>query len=678
VIEDVKSKEATVDMKQAFEHDVFINYAHENRDAARQLVQELEQVGLRLWFDQSSLFLGEEWERSIRSAIRNSRFFLALLSSQSVANQGYVKKEMDFAQEELRNRPGTKVFILPVRLEECHFPLPEIQKLQWIDLFPSWEAGFRRMVRILLNQQLSGKDLEIIGFDLGHGESAVARTTLFSNAEPKAIDLLNGKTSILTAVSLHPKKGLVIGDDAYRSQDPDQMHILFKSSRFDRPEVADPIRLFIQECLRILARDGKITLGEDTRFVVGCPSGWTQEDRQTYGQLLHGAGLTYASIRPESRAAFLDAKESGSLSSFQQLAASVLIIDIGSSTTDFTMVKAYKEKPLDFGHNRLGGGLLDILIFERALEAYGEGRAKFAQLFAASPPAKAKCLLTCRNVKETYFAKDNEEDWIDTPAAGYEKLDRGLYFEVDLHYQDMQEILSTPVNDLGNRTWPDAFREEIFKCQQSPDYHPPKLVLMTGGGSRMRFTQAICREMFPGAEIRVGLEPSLTIAKGLALVGRIDLKVQAFREEVDDFLVSETLPSTVEASLPKLFQMISETFYVKIVALSKESVKRWVSAEIDTIDALQEEIKTRMNKLLAAEGSSLFEQDIQRWLEGLSKQIENLTAEICDKYGIPRAAFNLKIAPSKVGAGIPVIDASQPVRQAFEDITSVVSGTCLP
>jgi molecular chaperone DnaK (HSP70) len=62
----------------------------------------------------------------------------------------------------------------------------------------------------------------------------------------------------------------------------------------------------------------------------------------------------------------MQAKEAGKLD-YDKLRSAVLIVDIGSSTTDFTLVKSLHEIPLDFGRNALGASLIDKAIFARTL-----------------------------------------------------------------------------------------------------------------------------------------------------------------------------------------------------------------------------------------------------------------------------------------------------------------------
>lgn len=625
---------------------VFLNYAREDFESAKKLYAQLTDCGISVWFDERSLVISEAWKLRIKQEIENSRFFIALLSSNSVQKQGYVQEEIKEALE-LQKRGEKDILILPVRLDECESLYPELKDIHWVDLFPSWEEGFRKLVRRFMSPRNLKKDLEIIGFDLGHGETAVAMTTLFSTSPPAPIQI-NGKNSIITAMGMSQGR-ILIGDDAYKSTDITDLYILFKSYRLNKPEVYEPIENFVRRCLEILREQGDIQVNdEDTYFFVGSPSGWTEDDRYEYEKILRKAGMTNVTVVPESRAAFLDAKKSRDLNqSFNQLADSVLIIDIGSSTTDFTIVKNYQEKPLDFGHNNLGVGLFDRAIFEKILNSFPEAeKNKFNKLFLDKPKLKAKCLLKCRDVKEEYFSTANQDRWIDSPIIQeVEILDnRNNLFFIELYKRDIEEILNYHFPELCNKTWFDAFHDELVECQKTEEYQTPKLVLITGGGSRIRLLKDICQEIFPEAKIKIGSELNLTVAKGLALVGRTDFKIKAFRSEVDAFIASEKLLSTLKDELPKLADVIANQIFEQLLSIRIHNYLLWIEGYFDTIHEVNEQIKLEIYDL----ANNWFKRiKLVDWDKKLNDRIESLTQDICDKYGIPKTTFNLCIHPTK-------------------------------
>ncbi len=127
---------------------VFISYAREDIETARKLHYDLRKAGLAPWMDKIDLIPGQKWKPLITSAIQESQYFLALLSSNSVSKKGYVQKELKIAMEILDQYPAADdIFIIPARLNDCK-PLDEtLQGLHWADLFPDYEEGLEDILR---------------------------------------------------------------------------------------------------------------------------------------------------------------------------------------------------------------------------------------------------------------------------------------------------------------------------------------------------------------------------------------------------------------------------------------------------------------------------------------------------------------------------------------------------
>jgi hypothetical protein len=129
---------------------VFISYAHEDIDYARKLYEKLKSVpSIEPWFDKKCLLPGVRWKPAIRKAIRESRFFIALLSNHSVTKKGFVQKELNDALEILDEFPENQVFLIPARLEECALPSEKLREIQYVDFFPDWNEGFETMLKTL-------------------------------------------------------------------------------------------------------------------------------------------------------------------------------------------------------------------------------------------------------------------------------------------------------------------------------------------------------------------------------------------------------------------------------------------------------------------------------------------------------------------------------------------------
>jgi hypothetical protein len=126
---------------------LFLSYAREDSVAARKLYEELSARGLNVWLDREALRPGQNWRVAVRQAIRGSRYFLALLSENSVSKVGYVQKELKDALDILEEHPITSVFIIPARLDDCTPADHRIRDLHWVDLFADWNHGVEQIVK---------------------------------------------------------------------------------------------------------------------------------------------------------------------------------------------------------------------------------------------------------------------------------------------------------------------------------------------------------------------------------------------------------------------------------------------------------------------------------------------------------------------------------------------------
>src|SRR5262245_203103 len=103
---------------------VFLSYGRMDGPKAEQLVQDLStDRRVRIWFDRNEILPGMRWRPAIRKAIRESNYFIALLSKESVANRGVRHVELREALEILDEFPDDQIFLIPARLEDCSPPI---------------------------------------------------------------------------------------------------------------------------------------------------------------------------------------------------------------------------------------------------------------------------------------------------------------------------------------------------------------------------------------------------------------------------------------------------------------------------------------------------------------------------------------------------------------------------
>jgi|GEM_PF-3425298 len=127
---------------------VFISSAPEDILHAKKLFVQLRHAGFTPWLEAESLLPGQRRDVEIRRAIRESRFFLVLLSSESV-RRGNVNREVARALELTDEFPDSDIFIIPARLDDCTPSHEKIQELHIVNLFPDWDESVEKILRTI-------------------------------------------------------------------------------------------------------------------------------------------------------------------------------------------------------------------------------------------------------------------------------------------------------------------------------------------------------------------------------------------------------------------------------------------------------------------------------------------------------------------------------------------------
>jgi len=128
---------------------VFVAYAVEDLAQIRRLARSLRAGGCVPWLDKEKLIPGQNWPRAIERAIQTSDAFLACFSPRSVVKRGQFQSELRYALDCARRLPIEQIFVIPVRLEPCDVPRPIAEQTQYVDLFPDWNRGVKRILRAI-------------------------------------------------------------------------------------------------------------------------------------------------------------------------------------------------------------------------------------------------------------------------------------------------------------------------------------------------------------------------------------------------------------------------------------------------------------------------------------------------------------------------------------------------
>ncbi len=135
---------------------VFLSYASQDAEAARQICEALRASGIEVWFDQSELRGGDVWDHKIRQQIHDCSLFIPVISAHTdERSEGYFRLEWKLAVDRSHLMADDAPFLFPVVIDDTPDATARVpdkfRAVQWSRL-PAGEAPpeFCRRVSALL------------------------------------------------------------------------------------------------------------------------------------------------------------------------------------------------------------------------------------------------------------------------------------------------------------------------------------------------------------------------------------------------------------------------------------------------------------------------------------------------------------------------------------------------
>lgn len=486
----------------------------------------------------------------------------------------------------------------------------------------------------------------IIGIDLGHGETSVSIVT-GGNQNPRIVEI-NNKKSIITAYGKSKSLGTVIGEKVFNLPDVESLNFRFKKAPSAKGFSPKILKDYFKALLEKIKQNKILTTDEEqVMFFIGCPSGWSNSDVLSYQKVFQEVFNGKIKVVRESRAALLQAKEINLISN-DDLKDSVMVLDIGSLTTDVSHIySGTEDEKIDAGVS-LGSGLLDELIFEASIN-YSNQKDEIVSYFSKdlSKANKAKCLFVCRLAKESFF---NEEDEFrnfrnDVDVRNVKMgLTKSLLFEPKVNAEVIDKILEKKIPKLGNQSWKKCFFQLLINSRNKlvERNFKPQILLLTGGASRMPFIKELCKEVFPQSKIIRYFPPEETVCKGLARWGNIYVHTNEFSEKIIK-LCRKQLPKEINRYRKMFSENISkEISEVVCDEIVKRALEKWRSGEIDTVNDIEDYLQDKIQEWLnSKKGKKLIVSSCTDLLSPLVTFINSETMSLCQDHGIPHKLLKL-------------------------------------
>lgn len=295
-----------------------------------------------------------------------------------------------------------------------------------------------------------------------------------------------------------------------------------------------------------------VTGERNFEIYVACPSGWGMDDAnqiQEYKKFVSGI-IPVDWIIKESDAAYFKFKAEKDFSD-----SSVLVIDIGSSTIDFTAYDTKALKPSTEGKKH-GASAVENLIYKY----FEEHDVDFNN---AKREAEEKCTankLNWRNAvvhyvkkqKEDFYTLEKDDLTLDLSNVCICNV-KGRVFDGNMLSKEQleDEILSpyrqTLLQDLN---------DEKLRLEKE-QIGVPKVVVLTGGASRMPWLQKLVKDVFTESKVYRDSEPSYVVSDGVAYYAHALYQLkQNIKNVIADFWT--------EYDDEKLAELISEQFNISL------------------------------------------------------------------------------------------------------------------
>jgi hypothetical protein len=456
----------------------------------------------------------------------------------------------------------------------------------------------------------------VLGLDIGDGESALAWAAPGNWRDAGVYQRRRtGEESILTALSyVRPPNGdhheaggpprTIFGEEAVLSDRAFHFMVNFKQ----RPMFGKILEFAKALLDEFFAENPHVA--EECLIFIGHPVGWDPNIVEDYRRHMELLGQKVY-LLPESQSALVHVRElnRGRPASLDR----VLVIDIGSSTVDVTVVEGMRPRNIGVGAG-IGCSQIDRDLASM-VKATFDGDAEFTAALQRTG-GEDMLLLACRRAKEAQFS-GRTQSVLDVRAAhnsGYELItERGF-----------GKLKATEIpHEVERGRWASEF-EQLLAAVRAELTRPPEVVVLTGGGSRMPFVRRLCHEVFPDADVipepgqRPDTDPSLAVAVGLASAGCQRVRAVHFRHAMHAMVTSAETGDYIRGEVGRVF----------------EAVKKSILTAMDSTP------KTAWPQLMENPPSK--EQIASTLQDAIGAYLEPRAQEICIRYGIDRRRFGIR------------------------------------
>lgn len=411
----------------------------------------------------------------------------------------------------------------------------------------------------------------LIGIDFGHGETTASLYDTENNrGTVERLHILDGNTPESCKVESAVCRNKTTGEwqfarDIREYALPD-FTLHFKAPMNEiTPKNKEAFAAFIKLVFEHILKNrtdlhyNPVTDERNFELYAACPSCWDDSQIKEYKNFISDI-IPIDWIIKESDAAYFkfnvekkaDQKPNQNFSDF-----SVLVIDIGSSTIDFTAYDTNAPKPIPPYGEKHGASAVENLIYKYfdEYDANFKGAKQDAEVICASHNLNWHNAVVhhIKNAKEYFYTNEFDVCLLDLS-------NRSICYDVGSRIFDTYPLKKEQLEDEILV----PYRKTLFQdlnavklCLENEQIGTPQIVVLTGGASRMPWFQKLVKDVFSDSKVYRDREPSYVVSDGIAyyayahyqLKPRVENVIAEFWAEYDDNKLAELIWEQFNVSL---------------------------------------------------------------------------------------------------------------------------------
>ena len=408
---------------------------------------------------------------------------------------------------------------------------------------------------------------------------------------------------------------------------------------------------------------------------IACPSAWGEDDKNGHNSVIEDYKNFFLEALPINEIKFIIRESDAAFFKFIHLTKQnpnlkILVIDLGSSTIDFTYYPHNENNKYPQGAAN-GASRVERAIQDWCTETqdtYKKAKSVIPAVLEETDNKKINWEMSVRHYikeqKEVFYTKSQNKMGLnlqtsrvvgdiltDKIETKYDCLDILYHCNINKEFLD-DPILTDYRSDL---------KDDLKRLHNSG--MAPEMILLTGGASRMPWIKDLVEDVFQGTEVFCDNNPSYVVSDGIALYAYADSKFRKMLEEMEttikNELTDDILVEFIEDAVNDAFKEVQLPPILKIC-------DDFIEGKFTTLRALLNKVEQHNNSIIGANATQINTQVSNKVHAKLDNMISGKINKIFQECFHTKSSISFQLNWNKVDFSSAPIDNDYDARIIYE------------